>query len=364
MAVFRSKNKWKAQVWIEGKRVKSKSFERKVDAIRWFERSRLGFENDSAHSITDRSTFDDLVLRFRRDHLPSVRPETAKRYRVDIERRVHSYFQYRKLSSITSEMIEEFKLSITSQMRSPKSVNNCLHTLRLMLNKAVKWKMLSVSPYNCDSIKIPRNYNYQWWDNKDYIQAFLKEARIRSRYYAAYVLALETGMRLGEIVGLNIEDIDLKRGRIRVWRQWNDYLKTHGPCKHDIERYIDFNPRGNLGKALRTVMSERSEGAVFTNSVGNRATKDKICSKQFKSLVRKAKVPVIPFHALRHTFASWFMSEIGDIWALKYILGHGDIRTTQIYAHHSRNQRRPVLDLTNGITLKSLPKLDITASTP
>lgn len=254
-------------------------------------------------------------------------------------------------------MIEEFKASIQSQMRSPKSVNNCLHTLRLMLNKAVKWKMLTKSPYNCDSIKIPRNYNYQWWDDKNDIEEFLYEAKWRTKYWPAYVLALETGMRLGEITGLNVEDVDFSKGRIRVCRQWYERLKTLGPCKHDIERYIDFSLGGNLYKALKGAIAERTEGPIFVSESGGRVLNHHIAVRHFKRVIKHSGVPDINFHALRHTFASWYMKEIGDIWELKRILGHTNIVTTQRYAHHSRNHRSIPLGLTDGITHKSLTLL-------
>jgi len=61
-------------------------------------------------------------------------------------------------------------------------------------------------------------------------------------------------------------------------------------------------------------------------------------------VVKRAGVPIIRFHDLRHTFASWYMIEVGDIWSLKGILGHVDVQTTQRYAHLSqRHQRMPIL---------------------
>lgn len=353
MAVVRHRNSWKAEVYIDGKKVKTKCFERKAEAILWEEETKSRYRNSP---IADQgsSDFDALVRRFETAHLLGVRPETAKRYSLDLRRRIVPYFRYRKLSSITSEMIEDFKIKLTKEMRSPKSINNCLHVLRLMLNKAVKWRMLTRSPYNVDSLKIPRNYNYLWWDDKDYIEEFLYEAKFRSKYWPAYVLALETGMRLGEITGLSIEDIDFEKGRIRVWRQWYERLKVLGPCKHDIERWIDFDPTGNLSKALQVARGKRNSGPLFVADSGNRVLNHHIAVRHFKRIIRHSGVPDINFHALRHTFASWYMKEIGDIWALKEILGHTNIVTTQRYAHHSPKHRKIPLGLTDGIKQQQL----------
>lgn len=357
MAVFRFRNSWKAEVWIDGRKVRTKCFARKVDADNWVHRTKFAPQENASGSQSNRETFDDLARRFREHHFQSIRPETAKRYNIDLQRRIEPHFRYRKLSSITSEMIDEFKSKIQAEMRSPKSVNNCLHTLRLMLNKAVRWNMLAKSPYNVDSIKIPRNYNYQWWDDKDYIQEFLYEAKFRTKYWPAYVIALETGMRLGEITGLSIEDIDFENGRIRVWRQWYERLKALGPCKHDIERYIDFGPTGNLGRALREAIKNRDSGPVLITENSGRVLNHHIAVRHFKRVIRHAGVPDINFHALRHTFASWYMKEIGDIWELKRILGHTNIVTTQRYAHHSAKHRSQPLGLTDGVEMKPLTLL-------
>jgi integrase len=357
VAVFRFRNSWKAEVFVDGRRVKTKCFKRKQDGERWHDETKARLRNEPFALQALSYHFEDLVRKFSDAHLSTVRPETAKRYSVDLQRRIAPYFRYRKLSSITSEMIEEFKRDISKDLGG-KSINNCLHTLRLMLNKAVKWKMLSESPYSTDSVKIPRNHNYQWWDKKEYIATFLRFAKAKTKYWPAYVLALETGMRIGEVIGLNIEDVDFKRGRIRVWRQWHNSIKKFGPCKHDIERFIDFVPHGPLHKALLVATGERKEGPVFITTEGNRALKGKIADIHFRRILRSSGVPPIKFHGLRHTYASWYMSDIGDTWSLMHNLGHGDVRTTQMYAHHAKEHRRPILSLTDLVTHNSLTVLD------
>jgi integrase len=362
MAIFRVRNSWKAEVFIDGRRVKTKCFGRKSDAERWHDETRARLRNEPYELQVLTYTFEDLIRKFSDAHLPGVRPETAKRYNLDVSKRIAPYFRYRKLSSITSEMIEEFKLSISAEMRSGKSINNCLHTLRLMLNKAVRWKMLSRSPYMVDSIKIPRNHAYQWWDKKEYISEFLYEARIRSKYYPAFVVGLDTGMREGEITGLDVSDVEFDRLRIRCWRQWNDKAKCFGPRKFDVVSYIYFEKDSRLHEALRTAVGDRIAGPVFITSTGARLTNRRLYH-YFQNVIRHCKVPRIPFHALRHTFASWFMIEFGDAWALAQILGHtGSRMIEKTYGHHSPNHRGKILGLTDGLTHKSLTFLSVVPS--
>ena len=155
-------------------------------------------------------------------------------------------------------------------------------------------------------------------------------------------------MRLGEIVGLSKQDIDFERGKIRVWRQWSDIYGRFGPCKFDIERWIDFDREGHLATVLKEAMVQSPDSeAIFVTSTGRRVTNRALAERYFKNIVRHAKVPPISFHGMRHTFASWYMIDVDDIWALKNILGHSDIQTTQRYAHHSKRQRRTPLNLTS-----------------
>ena len=192
------------------------------------------------------------------------------------------------------------------------------------------------------TLQVPRR-NYPWWDKKSWIQSFLREAE-DFKYYGVYVVALYTGMRYGEIIGLNRKDVDLANGRINVHRQWLERQRCYGPVKHKIPRYIDFESDSIVGKVLRQHCRIAGiEGALFVTSSGNHPCKSGIAGKYFSAIIRRAKVPRICFHGLRHTFASWYMKEVDDIWALKEILGHSNIVTTQRYAHHSRRQRKQMI---------------------
>ncbi len=352
MAVYKSRNKWRAEVSINGKRIATKGgFNRKIDALRWHEDTIFKYRSQKEVLAEKIYNMRDLISKFHELHLPYIKTSTKDRYLLDIEKRIVPFFCSINLNKIDGILLEHFKSSIVSKM-SPKSVNNCLHVLRLLLNKAIKWKMLERNPYDLDSLKIQKiSSKVGWWDEKTYIRKFLQEAKLRSRYYPAFLLALETGMRLGEIVGLSKQDIDFERGRIHVKRQWSDKYKEYGSCKNGLERWVDFNPKGELAKTLKeAVLMSGHQEIIFLTSRGNRVNNRALAGPCFKHIVRKAKVPDIRFHDMRHTFASWYMIEIDEIWALKSILGHSDIRTTQRYAHHSLSRKRRSLEIFSRVS--------------
>lgn len=339
MSVFRSRDKWRAEVFVDGRRVAGKSgFARQREAKTWHDEKLRALAKGEVERVF---TFEELLAQFRAWHLKGIRPGTRTRYEVDIKERLEPTFRFMRLDRITGGMIEEAKAKWATEI-APKSVNNCLHTLRLMLNRAVKWKMLGESPYATESLDVPEK-PYPWWSEGQDIERFLVAAKA-SRYFPVYLLALETGLRYGEIIGLTFDDVDLEQGVIHVHRQWLEREGRYGPTKHGRERWVDFDPNSELGETLRGA-SRQSGGVVFPTATGAIPTKGGVAHKYFKAAIRRAGVPEICFHGLRHTFASWYMIRHDNVWDLSAILGHSSIKTTMRYAHHSKRARRKPLDL-------------------
>lgn len=352
MTVFKYRDKWRAEVYVNGRRIKSRSgFQRERDANAWHDQQVVALRQDPS-LCRGNATFDDALAQFELYHLPTLRIGTRKRYELDIRDRIKPFFRFLKLEKLTPQLFEAFKLEVSKTLK-PKSVNNCLHTLRLILNKAVKYGLIPKNPYCLDSVKVPKQ-RYRWWDQREDIAAFLSVAKT-TRYYGVYLLALETGMRYGEIVGLSKSDIDFERGIIHIHRQWHERHNCYGPTKGGEERFLNFDPSSEVGQQLRRWVKRSPHiEAVFTTGTGQRCTKSGLAEKYFKAVQRRAKVPVISFHDMRHTFASWYMRQHKDIWALKHLLGHKDIKTTMRYAHHAENERQKPLDLASVLTHKSL----------
>lgn len=351
MGIYKHRDGWRVEVFYKGKRVASRSgFKRKTDANLWYEEQRSVFKSETAPAAD--FTFDDLLKRFDAWHLARLRGGTRARYLVDIDHRIRPFFAFLKLSDLTSELLEAFRAEISQKLK-PKSVNNCIHALRLILNKGVKWRMLAESPYDLESAKVPRQ-PYPWWEAKEDIAKFLEVAEARSRYFPVYLTALETGMRYGELIGLCKGDIDFKSGTIHVHRQWLEREGDYGPVKHGKPRWLSFDPDSRLGRVLwDTVMVSNGSEALFTTQTGCHPGKSGVAEKYFKAIQRAAGLPQICFHGLRHTFASWYMLEHDNVWDLMALLGHSSVTTTMRYAHHSRKTKRKPLNLASVVTHNS-----------
>jgi integrase len=291
-------------------------------------------------------TVGELLEKFEEIHLPTVSESTRTRYELDIRYRIRPHFERDSLSSIDRLKLESFRSGLLKEL-APKSVNNCTELLRLIFNKGVDWGFIETSPMSLKKLRLPE-CKYKWWEDKEHITKFLAEAK-RTPYYAAFLLALECGLRLGEIVGLSKTDIDLARCKVHVHQQWLEREGKLGPTKGRTVRTVNFDPKSDLGQALaRAIAQSPDEEAIFVTRTGRRIRATKL-RKLMPRLVAKAKVPAIRFHDLRHTFASWYMLEHDDIWTLMRLLGHADIQTTQRYAHLSaKNFRRNTLNWNGG----------------
>ena len=142
------------------------------------------------------------------------------------------------------------------------------------------------------------------------------------------LLAVNTGMRIGELCALRWRDVDFTEGMITCGA---------GPdfqTKSGHERAVPMTDEAR--DLLTQLRSEREGGGYVLRGVKGGKLNKTYASKQFKKYVRLAKLPErITFHSLRHTAASWMVQNGAPLPMVQAILGHSDASVTQKYAHHS-----------------------------
>lgn len=181
-------------------------------------------------------------------------------------------------------------------------------------------------------------------DSRKLLNATLNEDnRNHLRDYAIITLFLNCGMRLSELVGININDIDFSECKLNVIGKGNKErtIYLNKACMKAIAEYMEVRPKQGVKHD-----SKNSEKALFLSErktrIGNR-TVESIVSKQLQAAgldTRKYSV-----HKLRHTAAT-LMYQYGqvDIRALQELLGHESIATTEIYTHVNNEQVRHAVE--------------------
>jgi integrase/recombinase XerD len=154
-------------------------------------------------------------------------------------------------------------------------------------------------------------------------------------------LLYATGIRVSELISLNISDVNLDMG----------YIKCYG--KGAKERIVPLGSiaakcvQDYVGKGRTKLVRTYEEPALFVNHHGNRLTRQgfwKIIKKYAQEAdINKAITP----HTLRHSFATHLLENGADLRSVQEMLGHADISTTQIYTHVTKNRLKEVYDKTH-----------------
>ncbi len=146
-----------------------------------------------------------------------------------------------------------------------------------------------------------------------------------------------TGMRVSELIGLNMDDIHLSMGFVRVFGKGGKerIIPLGGKSITACKRYIE---------EARPIFIEKQKSAeaLFVNMRGTRLTRQG-CWKLLNGHALKAGIQKeLTPHILRHTFATHLIENGADLRAVQEMLGHADISTTQIYTHVSRSRLKEV----------------------
>jgi integrase len=236
------------------------------------------------------------------------------------------------LRQITSQRIAEFSADLMIN-KKPQTIRNILILLGSMLNQALDWGWIESVP----KIRKPRiracGADFKWLRTEDEVDRFLTAAKAHhwAVTYPMYATAIYTGMRAGELAGLRWDDINFKRRLITVQRSFN------GPTKTDRVRHVPIVDR-NLPTLEKWKLACGSKKIVFPNNAGNMwDPRGRVFQESLHKVLSVGGFPpkYITFHSLRHTFASHWVLNGGDLFRLQKILGHADTAMTQRYAHLS-----------------------------
>ena len=223
-------------------------------------------------------------------------------------------------------------------MRRYKSGTACTHLQPLVtvLRWAVEQELLVKNPAH--GVKLPSKTNRVEYLSQEDAKALLQEAERQARsggakewsLWVAVAPGLYAGLRHGEILGLRWQDVDVGMRRLTVAKSFDRLPKSgkprHLPLAAELMRLLcEWRPSC-------PVTAEGVVCPILHKGIW-RAAQDSFRNMNALYAAAGIKAPDAPWHALRHTFASHFLMSGGSLLAVSRLLGHADIRTTQIYAH-------------------------------
>ena len=253
---------------------------------------------------------------------------TLQSYKRDLKQ-FRKYLEACELhyNRVKEEDIKDYIRELQEEGKKPSSISRCIASIRSFYQFVLKNKKIKVDPtQNIQSPKIEKRVPSILTSKE--VELLLDQPKdidlkgIRDK--AMLEFAYATGMRVTEIVSLNMEDVNLEEG----------YEKKKNGNK---ERNI---PLGNMSlKALKEYVEEArdilvktaEEEALFVNINGSRLTRQGFWKiiKFYKEQAHITK-DITP-HVLRHSFATHLLQNGADLKAIQSMLGHSDISSTQVY---------------------------------
>jgi len=248
------------------------------------------------------------------------------------------YFEYFKASQINPLHIEGYKRKRLEEGRKPGTINRELACLKHMFNLAIKWKLARENPVREVKLLKAEKYEMQILDRIE-IDLLVKAAEERLK--PILIVALNTGMRRGEVMGLRWSDIDFVN--------YNMHIKN---TKSGKDRIVPMNSlvAGTLKK------QDMSGEFVFLHLwESDRSLKN--VSQSLRLACKKIGIEKFRFHDLRHNAATLMVQAGVDLVTVKEILGHSNIQTTMIYCHSSQElKRKAVIVLEKALSSPGMMK--------
>jgi integrase len=275
----------------------------------------------------------------------SVKDRTYVGYESIVRIRVDPHIGTRRLDKITPLDLQELYGTLERGGLSSRSVVHTHRVLHQAFRQAVRWRYLLRNP--CDDVKLPQTTRREL-NVLDKTQVTVLLAAVTGDRHALYSLAVKTGMRQGELLGLQWKDIDLTAGRLAVHRslqrQKGKGLLFVTPKTSRSRRSIHMGPRlvGVLKEHRRTQLEHRllagelwqDQDLVFSNATGGPLDPSHQTAV-FKNVVTTAKLPPMRFHDLRHTAATLMLGSGTHPKVVSEMLGHSTVTLTlDVYSHY------------------------------
>ena len=322
--------RYTAEVRLKGYPAQTATFKRKTDATKWVQNTESAIREGRHFKTTEskKHTLGDLVDRYIKDVLPT-KPKQAPAQRPQLERWKAELGCY-VLADITPALIVEVRDKLLTEsaprgnIRSPATVVRYMAALSHAFTIAVnEWQWLEDSPMR--KVKKPKESNgrVRWLDDEERAKLLTacKESP-NSMLYLCVILALSSGMRQAELMGLKWQDVNLKDG----------YLILHETKNGDRRRV----PLSGLGLVLLQEYAKirRIDTPLLFPSERN-PQKPIDLRKAFANAMTVAQITDFKWHDLRHCTASYLAMNGASLAEIAEVLGHKTLSMVKRYAHLS-----------------------------
>ncbi|MBU1700032.1 MAG: tyrosine-type recombinase/integrase [Candidatus Eisenbacteria bacterium] len=297
---------------------------------------------------------DACTLFANANSINDISPHTRRAYTSDL-RQLNKFLKLEiALAAITPAMVNQWAQSLADEGYLPASRRRKLATTRVFFNYCVQIDLITISPMEKIRFRFPMRMVPPPVLSSDEARQFLATIRATTsinpiqqptrslqkelivwRNRAIVELLLSTGMRVGELTNLNMEDLDTIEGAIRIRGKGQRFRQAFVVDPIALEALQAY-------KTLRLQVSTTSS-YLFLNRLGNRLGPQGV-ALLLRMLANSVGIQrrITP-HMLRHTAATLLILNGADIRLVQEVLGHSSISTTQRYTHITKPQMKNML---------------------
>ncbi len=286
-------------------------------------------------SLSPNLTLPDSIQRFEHYLLHEKRysEHTLKNYHRDLEqlRRFAESQHIERVSELSAYHVRGALHQLRARGLSPRSLQRWLSAVSTYFRYLQKHRAIDHNP--ATGLKAPKaDKGLPKALDADEIGALLqvdeaerKQDPLLCRDVAMIELAYSSGLRLAELVALDLNDVDIRHGEMRATGKGNkqrDLPIGRQACRA-LEAWLP----------VRAHLASQNETALFISQRGGRISARNVQARMKKLAQHQGLHQHLHPHKLRHSFASHMLESSGDLRAVQELLGHADISTTQVYTH-------------------------------
>jgi integrase/recombinase XerD len=319
---------WWVRFQHNGTRVqRSSGKSRKADALRFLAKA-MEEERLRQEQGFKKVRFATLCAEYIKLHLPILRPRTRTNYQGHLTVILAHFGDDCYIDAVRKIHVAAFVSELKKGGLKTPTIRRYLATLSSLFSFAERSGWIIQNPIlHLDKKAIPEAQPRTRFLSRDEYRRLLAASSPHLR--PLIEMAVETGMRLEELLSLKWEQVDLERREVRLVR-----TKSNRP------RVVPLSD-----KAVAVLVAGTSDHRASTYVFINAATGDRYRSikRAFRTACRRAGLQDMRFHDLRHTFASWAVQSGVDLYPLSKIMGHSGLQMTTRYAHLSTQRLHEVI---------------------
>ena len=287
---------------------------------------------------------------------PSSKSRTSERYSEIIEKRLKVKLGKYELDELTPLVLQRYitELIESGNMKTGKglaanSVNGIITVIQNSLKLA--YALGTIKEYAADKIRRPKTKEkevtcFTLSEQKKIERAALSGKKTK---WLGIVVCLYTGLRIGELLGLEWKDVDFQKGVLTVSKSRHEGKDENGRYAQIVESPKTVSSRRCIPLPKQILcelrLLKRKSRSVYVISNGERSIPVRSYQRSFERLLKKLDIPHKGFHALRHTFATRALECGMDVKMLSELLGHKDPAVTlRRYVHSLMEQKKEMMN--------------------